>query len=62
MHEKDARLAMMHTPRGKEWFIVPHGERVKPDDAMKIIARPDIHAQQDSLFPGLDQTYRWSGA
>jgi hypothetical protein len=58
MHHHGTRLAMMHTKHGKEWFTVPHGDRVKADDAMKIIARHDIHAMDDGLFPGLQQTWR----
>jgi hypothetical protein len=53
-----ACLAMMYTARGKEFYTHPHGDRVKPDDAMKIIARHDVHAMDDGLFPGLQQTWR----
>jgi len=59
MHHADARLLKMHTVSGAmEWFIIPHGGRVKPEDAAKILARPDICAMEDCLFPGLSQTSR----
>jgi hypothetical protein len=55
MHRADTRMAKMHTPSG---FILPRGGRVKPADAEKILARPDIRGQEDCLFPGLSQTWR----
>jgi hypothetical protein len=58
MHRPDARMANMHTPSGLQWFILPGGGRVRPADAAKIIARPDIRGQGDCLFPGLSQTWR----
>jgi hypothetical protein len=61
MRHHGAYLAMMHTARGKEFFTVPHGDRVKPDDAIKIIARQDIDAMDDGLFPGHQQTWRMVG-
>jgi hypothetical protein len=57
MHHADARLVKMHVKDGMAWFILPHGGAVKDDDAKKIIARPDICAMEDSLFP-LSQTWR----
>jgi hypothetical protein len=50
-------MAKMHTTLGKEWFILPSGGRVAPRDAEKILARPDICAMEDGLFPGLSQTW-----
>jgi hypothetical protein len=58
LHVKDSRMVAMHTNAGQGWFILPHGGRVKPDDAAKILARSDICGQGDCLFPGLSQTYR----
>jgi hypothetical protein len=58
LHHRDARMVKMHTPSGMEWFILPRGGRVKTADAEKILARPDICAQEDCLFPGLGQTWR----
>jgi hypothetical protein len=58
MHRKDTRLARMNTVHGPQWVILPHGGYVKPEDAEKILQRPDIRGQKDCLFPGLDQTYR----
>ena len=58
MHRADTRMAKMHTPSGLQWFILPRGGRVRPADAEKILARPDIRGQEDCLFPGLSQTWR----
>jgi hypothetical protein len=59
MHHADARLVKMRVAGGgMDWFILPHGGRVKEADAKTIIARPDICGMEDSLFPGLSQTYR----
>jgi hypothetical protein len=61
LHHKDSRLANMHTSGGlREWFMLSPGGsgRVKPDDAARLLARSDIRGQRDSLFPGLDQTFR----
>jgi len=58
LHQKDSRMAKMHTTSGVEWFILPRGGAVKSDDAAKILARPDVCAMEDSLFPGLSQTWR----
>jgi hypothetical protein len=58
LHQEDSWLAKMHTTSGAEWFILPRGGPVKSDDAAKILARPDICAMEDSLFPGLSQTWR----
>jgi hypothetical protein len=59
MHHAGARLVKMHTPGGgMDYFIPPHGGRVKEADARTIIARPDIVGMEDSLFPGLSQTYK----
>jgi hypothetical protein len=59
MHHRDARLALMHvTGGGKEWFVLPKGGPVKSADAEKILARPDICAMEDGLWPGLSQTWR----
>jgi hypothetical protein len=54
----DARLMLQHTAIGKEYFILPGGARVKPDDVRKIVYRNDIVGAPDSLIPGeLPQTW-----
>jgi len=59
MHRPDSRMARMHTVAGPLWLIVTSGGGyVKPEDATKILARPDLVGMEDALFPGLDQTYR----
>jgi hypothetical protein len=58
LHRKDTCMAKMHSPVGPHWFVLPGGGYVKPEDAEKILKRPDIRGQKDALFPGLDQTYR----
>jgi hypothetical protein len=58
LHRKDSRMVKTHTTAGKEWFIWPKGLPLKPDDAEKILARPDIRAMEDGLFPGLSQTFQ----
>jgi hypothetical protein len=45
------------TPFGAAWFLVPGGE-VGQDVAARVIDMPDVVGGEDSLFPGLDQTYR----
>jgi hypothetical protein len=57
MHQRDTRLAQMHTTSGMEWFLLPTGKPVTPEVAAKILARPDVVGGKDALFPGLDQTY-----
>lgn len=42
---------------GKAYFIVPGGA-VTYEIAEKLIARPDVMACQDGLFPGCDQTWQ----
>jgi hypothetical protein len=55
---QDGRLMLMKTAAGQEWFVLPRGGRVRPDDIRKIIHRPDIVASEDGLFAGHTQTYR----
>jgi hypothetical protein len=55
---KVGRLLKMHTANGREGFILAASGRVKIMDAEKIIRRSDIAASEDSLLPGLTQTWR----
>ena len=55
-----SRLMEMHdnkAPRGKAYYVIPHG-KVDDDDAMKIIARSDVYAFDEGLFPGNPQSWR----
>jgi phosphoserine phosphatase len=52
------QLMQMHTAHGKKWFVVPGGPEVNEDIAMRVIAEPDVHPNNDGLFPGVPQTYR----
>jgi hypothetical protein len=58
MHRNGAVLLNMHESAGRAWFIWPANVRVPADIAAKLLARADIKGGKDSLFPGLDQTYR----
>jgi hypothetical protein len=58
IHHRDTRMAKIYTATELQWFILSRGGRVKPEDAEKILARPDIRGQEDCLFPGLSQTWR----
>lgn len=51
----DHRLVLMHTPSGVAYYVVVPG-------GLAIIARPDIHAFDDVLFPGCPQSWRLGGA
>ena len=56
----NTRMMEMHdntSPRGKSYFIVPHG-RVDDEDAMKIKARKDSYVFDEGLFPGNPQSWR----
>ena len=42
----------------REYFVVPNGGMVLEKDALAIIARPEIRAFEDGLFPGNPQSWR----
>lgn len=46
-----------HSPRGKSYFIYPHG-KIDDEDAMKILARNDVVARDQGLFAGSPQSWR----
>jgi hypothetical protein len=57
---KGARLMKMHTsgsPAGYAYYVVPGGY-IEPDQAQKIIERPDVVSNNDGLFPGLPQSWK----
>ncbi len=45
-------LMLMHTRDGDAWHVVPGGP-IGEADAVSIIARSDMHARDNPLFPGL---------
>ena len=60
MRHHSTRLVCMHTttsPEGFAHYVVPGGY-VEPGVAEKIKAHPQVHAGEDGLFPGTDQTWR----
>ena len=57
LRRPDHRLVLMHTHRGPAYFVVPGGP-VTDKDALAIIARPDVRALDDGLFPGCAQSWR----
>jgi hypothetical protein len=54
---KDARLMLMNTRAGQEYFIVPGG-KVTPEIAQHIMNRPDVGSCDDGLFPGTPQQWK----
>jgi hypothetical protein len=55
---KDAILAKMHTRTGLCWFLVPGGE-VSEAIAADLLKRPEVQPNDDGLFPGIPQTFKW---
>jgi hypothetical protein len=55
---RGSRLVNMTKPEGgRGWYLVP-GREITEDVAQKLIARPDVFAEGDALFPGMTQTHR----
>jgi hypothetical protein len=55
-----AGAALIHShdnTRKRNWYIVPGGP-VTDEVATEIIRHPNVVGQKDSLWPGLDQTFR----
>jgi len=57
LRRQDARLIQTNIKGRCEFWIVPGG-KIEPGMATRIRAHPQIRAGKDSLFPGLDQTWR----
>ena len=51
------RMMKMHTQNGVAYFVLPYG-RLSDDDANTILARQDLIAFEDGLFPGNSQGWR----
>jgi hypothetical protein len=54
---RGAKLMKMHAPGGELTYFVVPGGHVSEKDAEKLKQRPDVHAQNDGLFPGVSQTW-----
>lgn len=61
LRKPGACLVRMYTrnPAEFQWYIVPGGP-VGLSVAEKLIERPDVHGGKDGLFPGCDQTWRFT--
>jgi hypothetical protein len=59
LHRPGVRLMVMHGRDGPEFYVVPGG-RLDARDALTILARSDIKAFDDGLFPGHSQQWRMS--
>jgi MOSC domain-containing protein YiiM len=57
LRRKGAQIMLVHTKDGVEYYVDPGG-RVRSDDALKILARPDVVASDDGLFLGNSQTWQ----
>lgn len=60
MRQSGHRLMLMHASglnMGLVYYVVPGGE-VSPNDAAKIIERPDVQPFGDGLFPGCSQQWK----
>jgi hypothetical protein len=60
MRQEGHRLMLMHTNQssnGVAYYVVPGGY-IEPDDAKKIIERPDVQPYDDGLFPGCTQSWK----
>ncbi len=60
MHLPNTRLVRMFANGGQVYFLIPGG-LVDDATAEKIKARPDVIANPDGLFPGINQTWRIVG-
>ena len=59
LHIPDSSLKKMYVSGGRrEYFVVPNGGMVAEQDALAIIARPEIGVFEDGLFPGNPQSWR----
>jgi hypothetical protein len=58
MRRPGAHLLRTNGGRWTGWYIAPDGGRVDPSVAQKIIEHPQVVGAEDSLWPGLSQTWR----
>lgn len=62
LRQPNHSLIVMHSndsPSGRAYYVVPGGY-VEPNDAQKIIQRPDVQPNADGLFPGCNQSWKLS--
>jgi hypothetical protein len=55
--QRGSRLMHSHSPGGRSWFLCPGGSS-KDDVAAFLREHPSVVGLEDSLFPGLSQTWR----
>ncbi|HVI14385.1 MAG TPA: hypothetical protein VM822_16085 [Pseudolabrys sp.] len=58
MRKPGRHLIQTHGGRWTGWTIAPDGRRVTPEIAAKIREHPQVVGNEDSLWPGLSQTWR----
>jgi hypothetical protein len=58
MRKPDARMIQTNHNGCPDYGIVPYGVRVEAHIARQIINHPQVVGSKDSLFPGMDQTWR----
>ena len=56
LHTPGARLMLMKTTRGEQFFVVPGGA-VDRRDAEKILGRSDVVVRDHGLFPNNPQSW-----
>jgi len=54
----EAHLLQTNDGRGPGWYIAPDGGRVAAEVARRILDHPQVVGNEDSLWPGLSQTWR----
>ena len=58
MRKPDARMIQTNYSGRLNYGIAPYGIGLEPEVARQIINHPQVVGGKDSLFPGLDQTWR----
>ena len=58
MRKPGRHLIQTNGGRWTGWTIAPDGRRVTPEIAAKIREHPQVVGNEDSLWPGLSQTWR----
>jgi hypothetical protein len=58
MRKPGGHLLRTNGSRGPEWYIAPDGDRIDPKTTAKVREHPQVVSEEDSLGPGLSQTWR----
>jgi hypothetical protein len=58
MRDGQRCLTQLHTHYGMKWFLVPGGP-VTEKIAKALLEHPHIQPNNDGLFPGISQTFRF---